>query len=213
MAQNRLYSGLEGQVFGRLTVLQRDMTANSKNSKWKCSCTCGKTKTVYGSSLRTGDTQSCGCLVVDRNKELHTVHGHWQDPLRPTWVAMLRRCADPKDGSYADYGGRGIAVCQRWLEFENFKADMGERGTGLTLERKNGNGNYEPSNCVWATRKVQGRNTRRNRIETLNGKTCTLAEHAEDAKLAYDTVHCRLNQLKWSLHDALTRPSRVFHNQ
>lgn len=122
---------------------------------------------------------------------------------------MLSRCLNPKHVSYKNYGGRGITVCDRWLDVENFIEDMGERPPGLSLERVNVNKGYSKENCIWADRKTQARNKRSNRLETFNGKTASLAEHCEDVGLNYLTVCSRLNSSGWSLEKALTTPARV----
>lgn len=122
---------------------------------------------------------------------------------------MLDRCLNPKADNYKHYGGRGITVCDRWLEVENFIADMGERPPGFSLERLDGNKGYSKDNCVWADRKTQARNKRTNVVGTFKGKTATLIEHCEDAGLTYATVYNRLHNLGWSLEKALTTPIRA----
>lgn len=156
---------MTGRVYGRLTIIERDASV-SDSASWKCVCSCGTVVTVWGSSLRKGFTQSCGCLHKERTAEATTTHGHtsggiWTPTYR-SWASMIMRCFDPRQKSYADYGGRGITVCERWRSsFENFLADMGERPKGKTLDRfPNNDGNYEPGNCRWATPKQQTMNRR-----------------------------------------------------
>lgn len=120
------------------------------------------------------------------------------------WHGMLARCANPRHKSYASYGGRGIAVCERWQQFSNFFADMGERPVGHSLDRINNEGPYSPDNCRWAPRTVQMRNTRSNRFLTLDGVTKTLAEWGVHTGIATETIWDRLNN-GWSVSDALTR--------
>ena len=146
---------LLGRKFGRLTVISR---AESKGGKayWNCQCDCGKETVVYGSYLRTGHTKSCGCYNEDK-KIKHKMYG---TPEYRSWNHMLQRCNNKNSHKYSDYGGRGIVVCEKWLAFENFFADMGQRPHGKTLERIDVNGNYEPSNCKWATATEQQRNQR-----------------------------------------------------
>lgn len=92
----------------------------------------------------------------------NTRHGHHGTPTYEVWKGMRQRCSNPNQPAYPDYGGRGIAVCDRWQSFDNFLADMGKRPVGMSIERQNNNGNYEPGNCVWASRTVQNRNSRHN---------------------------------------------------
>lgn len=118
---------------------------------------------------------------------------------------MIQRCCDSGSKDFKNYGARGIKVCDRWLSFENFIADMGARPAGKSLNRKDNNGDYTPENCEWATLVDQARNTRANRRETHNGKTLCLAEWAELAGLKYNTLSGRLH-LGWSFSRAIETP-------
>ena len=120
---------------------------------------------------------------------------------------MLERCRNPNCANYSYYGGRGIAVCERWLKFENFLADMGIAPPETSLDRIDGDGDYEPENCQWATRKEQSRNTRSNRMMEFNGRTQSAAAWAEEYDMSYDLLWNRLN-LGWSTEDALHAPVR-----
>lgn len=200
---------LTGQVFGRLTVLRRSGASAAGHARWFCSCECGNTVYVLRPYLRTGETKSCGCLRSDRTREANTKHGLSYHSSYNTWVSMLDRCLNPKAAEYKNYGGRGITVCDRWLDVKNFIADMGERPAGLSIERKDVNKGYCKDNCIWADAKTQARNMRSNRVETFRGKTATLIEHCEDVGIKYSTVCDRLNQSGWSLEKALTTPIRL----
>lgn len=159
---------LTGKKFGRLTVSERAI--NKANTKWKtywhCTCDCGATIIVIGAHLKNGNTSSCGCLqrelVATRSaKHLASKRGS-KTPEYESWSAMRTRCVNSKRRDWKDYGGRGIKVCDRWMNsFENFLADMGLRPAETSLDRINVDGDYEPSNCRWATATEQRGNQRK----------------------------------------------------
>ncbi|MFF7550943.1 hypothetical protein ACFZCU_46175 [Streptomyces canus] len=146
-----------------------------------------------------------------RMSQERTEHGHSKrgatSPTYQTWRNMRSRCENPNVPAYKNYGGRGITVCERWKSFDNFLADMGERPEGMTIERIDNDGNYEPSNCRWSTYQQQGRNTRANRRLTWNGETKTIIEWAETLGVKAFTISARL-RMGWTTEDALTRPVR-----
>ena len=150
------------QKFGRLTVMSRGLNdKRSRAAQWWCLCDCGVGVLVRSDCLTTGNTQSCGCLFIDA----HTKHGHCSgnkyDRTYTSWRSMLARCINPNSDSWKYYGARGITICRRWQDsFENFLKDMGERPVGMTLDRKNSDGNYTAKNCQWATPYQQIHNRR-----------------------------------------------------
>lgn len=146
-------------------------------------------------------------------KGINTTHGQGR-PATPTyrvWLGMRQRCVNPHCAGYSNYGGRGIKVCARWDSFEAFLSDMGERPAELFLDRIDNNGNYEPSNCRWATRTVQNRNSRHNRLITFRGVTLPISEWAERQGLRVHLVQDRIARYGWSPEEALTLPLYGHH--
>ena len=155
-----------GEKFGRLTIIAEIEKTSAR--RMKCKCECGKEKDVFLNHLRSGKTKSCGCYNIEVSTqkivEVGTKHGLYKHTLYQTHNAMKHRCSNPNHKKWILYGGRGIKVCDRWLGedgFKNFLEDMGERPEGTTLDRINNDGNYEPTNCRWATDSEQNKNRRK----------------------------------------------------
>ncbi len=200
IAQNReLFIGLK---FNLLTII-----ALSDNPlKLKCKCDCGSIKDIATASLKASKVRSCGCL----QRKAVTKHGYSRSSEYHNYHTMINRCYNSSADNYEDYGGRGIKVCERWLEsFTNFLYDMGHRPDGMTIDRLNSNGNYEPYNCKWSTPKEQSNNKTNNRFITFDGVTLTIAQWSERLGYNYNVIYYRLEN-GWSVEKTLTTPVKLY---
>lgn len=186
-----------GQRFGRLTVVEF-AEKRGRLFYWKCRCDCGNETAVYGGTLRQGRQVSCGCY----NAEKRTSHGLSRSREYRAWAQMLQRCNNPKSPRFKHYGARGVKVDPAWKDFDAFIADMGP-SNGLTLDRIDNSGNYEPGNCRWATYGVQNNNYRRNHNLTFGGETLTLTEWSHRLNITPSALYYRLTG-GWSIERALT---------
>lgn len=204
---NHLIKDEQGKKYGKLLVIKLDNLRNKCGAAmWICRCDCGRITSVEGSSLRRGLTKSCGCFSSESTAKRETTHGMSKTKIHETWLGMRDRCKNKNNINYKNYGGRGIKVCKRWEKFENFYEDMGERPSKKhSLDRVNNNGNYEPSNCRWATREEQLNNKRTNRYLSFNGKKMTVTQWAKELLVSPNTIFNRVKS-GWETEKILTKP-------
>jgi hypothetical protein len=205
---------LTGKVYGRLTVISHSHFTGFNKTKrhhWICTCSCGVTKSFMACSLTGGYAKSCGCLKKEETLKRLITHGEGGKATITkeyiTWVSIKARCTRKTDKTYRWYGARGIVMCERWINsYETFLADMGRAPSQKhSIERNNNNGNYEPSNCRWATQKEQANNRRGNRIIEYNGIRKNLTQWCESLGLEYKKIHQRIHKGNWSIDDAFTK--------
>lgn len=200
-----------GTKYNRLLILAYLEKAGPRNkSIYRCLCDCGVEKTVERFDLINGKITSCGCAHRERARELNKIHcyTHGQAHTRAykTWLSMKARCLVKTHIAYDRYGGRGIKICSKWANsFEAFYKDMGQPGTGQSIERKANNGHYEPGNCRWATAKEQAGNRCNNYHITWQGRTQILSKWAEETGLNGTVISNRIKK-GWTIEDALTTP-------
>ena len=197
---------LIGQKFKRLTLIEVDQSRKGRTF-WLCRCDCGNIKSISQTSITTGKTGSCGCLASEALAARSRTHGLSKHPLYGMWSGMLSRCRNPKHAAYKHYGGRGIAVCDRWLSFDKFHEDMAQSFVaGMEIERIDNSLGYFKGNCKWATRTEQANNTRRNARLAKDGRTQTIAQWSREIGVGKSTLWARLNVLGWSIRQTLTIP-------
>lgn len=197
---------MTGRKYGRLTAISE--VPSKRPIHWLCRCDCGTVKEVIGASLRNGTTASCGCLAVEIAARRTTKHGMARTRIYTTWAGMIQRCTNKKAAGYHSYGGRGIKVSPRWMKFENFFADMGDKPDGLTLERIDNDGDYEPSNCRWATMAEQSANKRGTVWFDHRGHLRTALDIAAAGNIHRQTLISRVEKLGWSVEKAVEAPVR-----
>jgi hypothetical protein len=216
-----------GKKYGRLLVIGRAGTSRLGLAIWRCLCDCGQEKIVQGGNLRSGNTQSCGCLIVELLVARSRTHGHTQKRKRSatfrSWLGMRTRCYNVRHPSYRNYGARSIKVCNRLRKsFENFLADMRSKPSSQhSIDRIDPNGHYScgkceeclangwPMNCRWATPEEQANNRRNNILITLGNETKTCSQWSRIYGISRPVVSDRLNKLGWSEESALLTPVRA----
>jgi hypothetical protein len=200
------FKDLTNKQFGFLRVIRWD-SARNKKTRWLCECRCGARLVVLASSLNRGCTLSCGCYHAQRTGESHKTHGLAGTKEYRAWQMAKGRCFNPNNNRFKSYRARGISMCQRWRDsFAAFIADMGPCPEGLTLDRIDNNGDYEPKNCRWADRSTQGRNTQKAIMITHDGLTLHLKEWAIRLDIPYNTLHLR-HRRGWPLFAPLRHNS------
>ncbi len=197
-----------GQQFHSLTYLGESSPAGGRR---RClyRCVCGVEASFEPNSIKKGHRKSCGCQASEGISKANRKHGRSgsKDKTYKSWQSMRDRCLNPKMNNYHDYGGRGIKVCEQWASFEAFLSDMGERPAGHTLDRyPDTNGNYEPSNCRWATCIEQNNNRRSNVPLQYEGDVLTAAEWGRKTGLSTNRIGARIRQ-GWSIEEALVTPA------
>lgn len=199
--KSREVNNLIGQRFERLVVISFAERNRHNQPQWLCQCDCREQVVVRGCSLTSKNTRSCGCLA----KDTATTHGMTKTTTYRSWSNMIARCTNPTDSEWQRYGGRGIIVDVRWLNFENFLEDMGQRPEGSSLDRLDPNGDYCLQNCRWATPTEQANNRRNSRLITFGGVTKTLAQWAAQLGINPTTLSYRI-QAGWPIEQAFTHP-------
>lgn len=202
-----------GERFTFLTVIAKDTTkprGRGHSGYWVCKCDCGKTVSVRTADLKSGNTKSCGCLRSISAKKTRTTHGQSKTKLYGVWNTMKSRCYNSSVERYNCYGARGIQVCDEWLHdfsaFRDWALSTGYRD-GLTIDRIDPNGNYEPTNCRWLTNERQANNRTTNRFLVFNNETHTVSEWSAITGISPMALYHRLNR-GWSVEKALTTPQK-----
>lgn len=207
---------LRGQRFGRLTVIRESKERLNGGVAWLCRCDCGNEVIVRSNSLRRGATMSCGCY----NKDVISTHGESHTRLHHAWSSLKDRCINPKSKEYPNYGGRGIKVCDEWLNsYEAFRDWSYENGFvedvecgKCTIDRIDVNGDYEPSNCRWTNMKIQCRNRRNNVVIECDGESHCISEWAEILGVPYHRLVSRY-QRGWSPYEIIHGRERVINTE
>lgn len=200
-----------GKRYGLLTIVEFSHVNKDGKSMYVCDCDCGNRCVKNGKTLKSGAVKSCGCYKTTVTKLRSTKHGYCVDRKKPAeyfiWRAMKDRCSNPKNKAYHNYGGRGIKVCDRWLNsFPNFIADMGMKPFyGASIERIDNNGNYCPENCKWIHLSKQGLNQRRNKRYLFDGKMLTISEISSICGVKSSALYQRIHR-GWSDARMLAQP-------
>lgn len=201
---------LSGKRFNKLVVLRRAENNKNGSARWICKCDCGNITTVSAGNLKGNSVKSCGCL----RHEAHNTHHLSNTKICKIWYGMRKRCYSEKEPAYKDYGGRGITICDEWLNdvvpFYKWAINNGYKD-GLMIERIDNDKGYSPDNCKWATPKDQANNRRSCVNFTYNGETKNLTQWCNYFGLPYKTIHARIYKRHWTFERAITEPIKA-HN-
>lgn len=202
---------LTGKKFGKLTVIKRCGSNKNGRALWLCKCDCGNTKIVCGNSLLTKITMSCGCYNKELVKKVNLKHNMSYTKLYKVWQGMKTRCYDKNFMYYYNYGGRGITICDEWKnDFSKFYEWTINNGyeEGLTIDRINVNGNYEPNNCRWITKREQNNNMNKTIFIEYNGKRQTISQWSKELNISRVALYERIKR-GWNAKKTLTTPLKV----
>lgn len=218
MPRNPNFQDLTGMIFGRLTVLgYAGKNKGNRSGYWNCRCVCGQHSKVSSAPLKSGHTQSCGCLQKERSSSATTTHGSTANGQSTAefraWIGMKKRCLNPNYRQYHDYGGRGISVHPDWINnFASFLEHVGPRPTANhSLDRIDNSKCYEPGNVRWSDRIAQANNKRSSRVLTVSGDTKTIAEWGRKTGLSPATIWYRIKR-GWSNEQAVLCPAQTILN-
>lgn len=196
-----LATDMTGMVFGELTAMHRHGSNARGLALWVCLCSCGSTSIAIGAELRSGHTKSCGCLGkrnrVEAAAKAHRTHGLTDDPVWQLWYSMMKRCHDTRHPSFSDYGGRGIAVCPAWWEFQTFYDDFGSsrpNGIRASIDRIDNGDGYWPGNVRWSDDITQANNRRSNRLVRINGRTRTVTQWSRETGVSRHVIAKRISR-------------------
>lgn len=194
-----------GERYGRLAIQCEVEKKQKRRRRFQCLCDCGNIVCVNLEHLRSGKTKSCGCFQKENREVANLRHGLYGSPLYILWHSMKQRCENQKAKGYADYGGRGIKICQEWQEVSVFCKWASKKGfkQGLSIERIDVNGDYSPLNCTFIPKREQAKNTRKNRFITYKGETMIISDWAKRIGLSCGGLKSRLD-LGWAVGRALT---------
>lgn len=206
---------ITGEKFGRLEVISLAFSDKHNTWHWNCKCDCGRLVTVSGCNLRIGATRSCGCFVSENARIASKTHGECYTQLYHVWEKIKARCNNPNEKSYKNYGGRGIKICEEWLDYISFRDWAKENGyeAQLTIDRIDNNLGYFPGNCRWVTNAENQKNKRNTRFVTFRGKIKTLSDWARILEIPYSTLFGRLYSCGWSVEEAFSAPPRKYGNK
>lgn len=214
-SNGKYYKDIAGIRFGNLIAIESLRQQTSSGMLWRCVCDCGSHKNVPVSALTSGKVKSCGCMRGKWGKEGCTPHDLIKHRLYRIWSQVKQRCTNPNQRSYRWYGAKGITVCDEWsnsfMSFYNWAMANGY-ADGLTIDRINSSGNYEPSNCRWVTQKEQIGNRDITRLYEYNGQSLTLREWSKITGISEKTLYSRVHRPNWSIERALTTPVDVSHD-